>query len=392
MSDITNISASDKISDSRAVINTNFTNLNTDKITISEVRTDEQVMEYGISRQAIINGNFNIWQRATSGTIPDVTSTFIADRWYDYIGKDGGTLPTITRSREALTAGDIPNSFYYSRLTTDGSGTSLGVNSAGAYIQRIEQGTRFLCGDGKKVTISFYARSSIENKRISVTGFQTYGTGGSPSSVEFILSTPITLTSSWTKYTVTLTTNTLVGKTFGTSNNDYLGIYIYSVWGTTYGNTYVYPSVTAETFGGSGTLDIAQVQVCAGDLALPFQPKHRREELNDCHRFCQVITSQTNEVIGIGSAASTIGVYVTMYLKQTMRAIPTLTATATDWKVSDLVAGIDLTDLSFDDATIQGINQVTMRCTVASGLTQFRPYFLQSDGTAERLLIFNAEL
>jgi len=247
--------------------------------------TASGLADLGMSRQAIMNGNFDIWQRGTSVSITDSVQIFQADRWDDFVSKDGGTLPTLTRSRQLLTSGDIPNSFYFTRLTTNGAGTSLGVSSYHYYQNKIEHGTRNLCGANKTITVSFYAKSDIANKRICPTIYQTYGTGGSPSTAEQIKGTPITLTSSWVKYTATFTTNTLVGKTFGTSNNDSLNLWIFDMWGTTTGNTFVQTSVTAETFIGSGNIDIAQVQLCAGDVALPFQPKSFNQELLDCQRY-----------------------------------------------------------------------------------------------------------
>ena len=243
--------------------------------------------EYGMARQAIMNGNFDIWQRGTSVALPDVTDIFQADRWCDYNNKDGGTLPTLTRSRQLQTSGDIANSFYFTRLATNGAGASLGVNSASLLRTRIENGTSKLCGLNKKVTVSFWARTSIAGtKRLGVSLQQNYGTGGSPTAEEKIITqTPIILTSSWVKYTVTFITNTLVGKTFGTNGDDYLHVNFLSAWGTTFGNTYVYPSVTAETFVGAGNIDIAQVQLCSGDVALPFKPKSYEEELRACQRY-----------------------------------------------------------------------------------------------------------
>jgi len=247
--------------------------------------TASGLADLGMSRQAIMNGNFDIWQRGTSTTPADVTSTYLADRWVDYIDKNGGTLPTLTRSRQLLTSGDIANAFYFTRLATNGAGTSLGVSSNHLLMHKIENGTRNLCGASKTVTVSYWARSSITNKRISVTLYQNYGSGGSPSSQEAILGTPVTLTSSWVKYTTTLTTNTLVGKTFGTGLDDVLVVGFHLMWGTTLGNTNVQASVTAETYVGSGNIDIAQVQLCSGDVALPFQPKSFGQELQDCQRY-----------------------------------------------------------------------------------------------------------
>ena len=255
------------------------------------VKTYADNISYGMARQAIMNGNFEVTSRATilgtSASIANTTNLYIMDRWKDYCDQNGGTLPTLTRSQQALTPGDILGSKFFTRLSTNGAGTSLGVNSIGLMVEDVENGTSKLCGLNKTVTISFWARSSISNKRIAPTLLQNYGSGGSPSSSEPILGTPITLTSNWTKYTATFTTNTLVGKTFGTNGDDFLELRFVYMWGTTWGNANVQTSVTAETFVGSGNIDIAQVQLCSGNVVLPFQPRSMPEESLLCQRYCE---------------------------------------------------------------------------------------------------------
>jgi len=305
-----------------------------------------------LARQALINGNFDVWQRGTSGTtFTDGVSMFVADRWYDSADDDGGTKPTITRSQQLLISGDISNAFYYSRLAMDGAGTSLGVNSYHVYIQKVEHGVRNLCGLNKSVTVSFWARSDIVNKRICPTLRQNYGTGGSPSSAEVIKGTPITLTTSWVKYTATFTTNTLVGKTFGTDLNDYLGLFIYHEWGTTWGNTYVKTSVTAETYG-NGYIDIAQVQLCAGDVALPFMPKNYDEELKNCEKFYEKsyslsvnpATDTESGCISFVTPSTTLQISIPYRTRKRSVTTPTIyTKAGVSGKIRDITAGSDVT-------------------------------------------------
>lgn len=240
------------------------------------------------ARELIMNGNFNIAQRLITTniiTLADVTVTYWLDRWKDYITKDGGTLPTVQRSREVLTVGDIPNSQYFTRLTLNGAGTSLGANSRGVFFHNVEYGTRLFGGANNKVSVSFWARSNIANKRVCPTMEQTYGTSGTPTSSEIIKGTPIILTNVWTKYTAVFTLNTLVGKTFGTNINDTLQFNLYYMWGATAGNTYVQTGVTAETFGGAGYVDFAQIHANIGDFALPFTPVRLEIEEIMCMRF-----------------------------------------------------------------------------------------------------------
>lgn len=233
---------------------------------------------YTMSRQALINGNFDIWQRGTSWTNP--SNLYTADRWI--INGSANGVANAIHSRQLLNSGELDKSFYFNRLQVDGAGTDSASNN---YIlrQRIENGTRYLCGNGKKVTISFWARSSISGKRIGVNIDQIYGSGGSPTSPENITGTAVTLTSTWTKYTVTITTNTLSGKTFGTNNDDYLQISLWYMWGSTYSSRM--NVADTETFRAAGTIDIAQVEVNAGDQALPFQPRSFADELSLCQRY-----------------------------------------------------------------------------------------------------------
>jgi hypothetical protein len=125
----------------------------------------------------------------------------------------------------------LHGSFYYYRITPSAAGSAYGANSLQWLSQRIEHGTRFLCGAGKKVTISFVANSNISGKKLGVWIRQNYGTGGSPSAAEVINGSSVSLTSSLTRYTFTFNLNTLSGKSFGTNDDDFLEIAISYQWG-----------------------------------------------------------------------------------------------------------------------------------------------------------------
>jgi hypothetical protein len=345
-----------------------------------------------MSRQAVINGNFNVWQRGTSLTISTTQNgLLIADRWKIFVnGGSGGTLPSIVYSKGTFTSGELYGAFNYHNIAPNGAGTSLGNDSYGDLEQRIENGVKFLCGDGKKVTLSFWAKSDIASKRIGIRLTQYYGTGGSPSASETINGTNWTLTSTWTKYTYTFTTNTLSGKTFGTANDEFLGVALWYQWGSD--NQATFGSATAEGYRGSGNIAIAQVQLCAGDVALPFMPKSYDDELRACQRYARAFSSAALQLQFHGVAASTTVSLQVRSISPEMRIVPTLTATAGDWKLYDTVsAGVDLTDLTLStgDSTTSFIGLVT---TVASGLTQYRTYYLGGDNSAARKLILEAEL
>lgn len=306
--------------------------------------------ESSMSRQAV-DGNFQIAQvNPVIGTVinnPPNYSYPVFDMWKLEYGLDGGTPPTtIAHSQQKLTSGAINNAFYNYRISTNGSGSGYGVNSNYLIRQYIENGTRYLCGAGKKVTLSFWARSTIANKKIGVYLSQGYGTGGAPTSTETINGYNWTLTSVWTKYLFTFTTNTLTGKTFGTNNDDTLLLSFALQWGSSHGAR-VNSNGISESFVGSGDIEIAQVQLNAGNSALPFAIKSFDQELESCQRYFSkswnyedVVGANTN----IGShydVAATVssGYCPNIYFKKKMRINPTVLvysyATGASGKVRD---------------------------------------------------------
>lgn len=346
-----------------------------------------------MNRQAIINGNFDVWQRGTSVGITGGSVFYLADRWIEFVSADGGTLPTLTRSRQILTPGDISNSYYYTRLTTNGAGTSLGVNTNGGLSQKIENGTRNLAGAGKTVTFSFYARSSVAGKRIGLGNWISYGTGGSPSANEFVLGEIWTLTSSWVKYTQTFNLNTLVGKTFGTNDDDFLQFQLFDIWGTTFANTRIKAGATAESYGGAGTIDIAQVQLCAGSVALPFQPKSYGDELRACQRYYQRMnTDAAYTLFGVGECNTTTLAYISVPFLVDMRIPPTTGSSAANtFFLGTAGSNIALTAIS---ANVASKKMASISATVASGLTAGRAVRLTdgSGAVSGSYLDFSAEL
>jgi hypothetical protein len=219
-------------------------------------------------RNAIINGNFDIWQRGTSTTIG-----YGADRWVNELG--GAT--TCTMSRQAFTLGqtDVPNEpTYFCRMAV----TSVaGAGNLCRITQPIESARTFA---GQQVTVSFWIKADAA-KPISVEFVQFFGTGGSPSSqVTTIGTTKTTLSTSWQKITITASVPSIAGKTLGSNNNDFLQFAIWFDAGSNF-------NARTDTLGQqSGTFDIAQVQVEAGPVATPFERRPIGTELSLCYRYC----------------------------------------------------------------------------------------------------------
>ncbi len=135
-------------------------------------------------KQLLLNGDFRIWQDASSYTIPAANSfmsILTADRWFFNVAPNsGGTTPSITIERET------PSISQYSeflpvrtgiRITTSGTGSGLSTNSEAYLLQRIEGGT-LIARNYRKFTLSFYAKTSLSSQVIRAQVVFFLGTGG----------------------------------------------------------------------------------------------------------------------------------------------------------------------------------------------------------------------
>jgi hypothetical protein len=163
------------------------------------------------------NGDFRSWSGG------DASSGF-PDRWT--IGADVPT--TVTWTRQSFTPGTI--SGYEAPYYLDYVITASGANSA--YLLQTIDDVRSLAG--QTVTLSFWAKgsTSFSSQPLSL---QTFGTGGSTGVVTSY--SPMTIGTTWQRYTQTFTVPSATGKTIG--NGSYTTLHVIrsgtsatvSVWG-----------------------------------------------------------------------------------------------------------------------------------------------------------------
>ena len=232
-------------------------------------------------RNAIINGNFDVWQRGTSFT----GNEYGADRWVNVRIGSACTMSRISWAPGADPSG--ANARFACRMTVSSvAGASNAVNLA----QRIEDVRTF---SGQTITVSFWAKADAV-KPIAIDLNQSFGTGGSPGSlVTGIGAQKFTLTTSWAKYTATVNVPSIVGKTIGTDGNDFLALAIWFDAGSNFN------SRTNSLGQQSGTFDIAQVQVEAGPVATPFERRPIGTELALCQRYYEVSASNSSRWSGV---------------------------------------------------------------------------------------------
>lgn len=245
---------------------------------------DSAVKVYGFKNH-IINGNFDVWQRGTSQTTSGYGSD---DRWTnDNVGS------TKTHSRVACTDTEraLFNASAFSRTVV------TSVAGADSYVikqQKIEDVTKLA---GKTITLSFWAKAD-SNKNIAVEFQQRFGSGGTPSTDLYGISSQlVSLTTTWQKKTITVTLPSIVGKTLGTD-----GVHTSSTGVVFWFDAGSYFNSRAANLGQqSGTFDIAQVQLEEGSVATPFEQRPYGLELSLCQRYYEPVMAYVNGMVYAGN-------------------------------------------------------------------------------------------
>jgi hypothetical protein len=298
-----------------------------------EVYTTEKVEDMTSQfRNKIINGDFDIWQRATSQTAAGYGS---ADRWKMELG----TGAAITMSRQDFTLGqtDVPgNPKHYVRLDRTTTGTSDSVLA-----QRIEGLSKF---SGKTITQTFWAKASSAMTLFSFFQ-QNYGTGGSPTATSNIHNTTFSITTSWQKFTRTLVVDDFTGDTLGTDGNDFLEMRM--VWNT--------------ANNAIGQLEIAHVSVVVGDATNetdPFSPRHISVEQTMCDWYYKILGGDGHEsYMNLMRVTDASNIYEAGIYHGRMRTTPTATITYTDmhkpYALIDTIASNVVYQQSFDKLIVR---------------------------------------
>jgi hypothetical protein len=334
--------------------------------TPGEVLTASDVNEFLVNPpptgtgNAIINGAFDIWQRGTSFTNPAAGRT--ADRFVASQGLGG----TATTTRETFTPGAAPlagvESEFYLRINQTAEGTESFNLS-----QFIEDVRTFA---GQTVTVSFYARVSTGTHQIEPQFVQRFGSGGSDAVL--VANETVTATTSWQRFSTTISVPSISGKTIGAGSSLQLRFGV----GTA--------TVKAYEYWG--------IQVEAGTVATPFKRNANslQGELAACQRYFVRFGSGTFDWLGLGSATSTTAAKVLVPLPVTPRVPPTSMSSGGNLALTDGVntVGLNAAPVLF----IPSIGQQQLNLTVASGLTQFRPYALLQNNDATSFIAFNMEL
>ena len=317
---------------------------------------------FSAGKNAIINGNYDVFQRGTSVTVPTATETFLADRYVVACTYSAGTA---SLSRQTFTPGTAPvagqEATFFQRLT---AGTT---NTYFDWTQKIENVRTFA---GLSTTFSFYAKASASTN-VSIIVRQNFGSGGS---ANVDTSSAITLTTSWQRFTLNVNNlGSMSGKTIGTNSYLMFGMYL------------------TGSLGSGVTIDSWGWQVEASSVATQFQTATGtlQGELAACQRYYYRNTATTNYAnFGYGSGDTATSISGTVQLPVTMRTSPT----SVEYGTIAWIDGTNVLPITALTLLHKSPNTAYVVGTVASGGVQFRFYFFSASGSSSAYIGFSAEL
>ena len=226
-----------------------------------------------MARQAIINGNFDVWQRGVTFTTPN-DDTYGPDRWNFLVDGNGAW----TFSRSLVDSDTCPNSTYELKAVNVTANKQCGI------VQILESINSMKLSN-KDLTISFRARTTtgkvISNLRTTLLSWE--GTADTVTS-DVISSwagggTVPTWATNWAQFDAT--SPTLMALTTDSQKFSFT----VGLGPQGFNNLALVVWVDDTTITPGDEFYITEVQLCAGDVALPFMPKSFEEELRACQRY-----------------------------------------------------------------------------------------------------------
>lgn len=304
------------------------------------------------------NGAFDWWQRGTTFTVTSANA-YTADRFYCYAG---GANATAARSTSVPTGSIAPYALEFTGATSQ-TLLEIGQKIESQYVNAL------------KTTVTFSAKV-----------FNNTGAAFTPG---IYIQSP-TAVDNWAGVTTNVNNVALQS----CADNAWTTVYYTADW-SGYTNISNGASVLLEfgaaANGASKKIRITEWQVTPTPMIMTFQRSAPtlQSELAACQRYYQRYATTAYERFGVGGGQSATVAVIQMPLKVTMRVAPT----AIDYStlgVIDSGGSITTGAVPTGDAASKDFYQVAM--TVASGLTQYRPYFGINNNSSSGFIGFSAEL
>lgn len=221
----------------------------------------------------LINPFFQVCQGATSGSVATTTTGYTVDQWVLTAG-----VNNVSWSLQQINIGDIGTFPFQNRNFIRFS--SGGANPY-AFSQPIED-VRTL--NGLVVTFTVFMRVNSGTGTATLDVEQNFGSGGS-ASVTTAISGPHTLSSSWQRFSGTVTLPSTAGKTIGTGS-------------------FLRPRVTVSG-QASSTFDCMFAQLETGPRFTRIEPRGFDVELAACKRYYQA-SYESGTALGTSTSTGAI--------------------------------------------------------------------------------------
>lgn len=265
-----------------------------------------------VGRNLVHNPVYTVAQR---GTGPWTTGVYTADRWVASNTTDAMSFtvgPLADTDRSAI--GDETAQFCLANTFTGNAATA----AFNAVYQPVESIRRL---SGKTVTVSFWAVAAAGAPKLGLNFWLIYGTGGSPSPSQYALATgaSVAISTTWARYSATMSLPSAAGKTFGTTvGTDNSQLYIAYSSGSS--NNAAFGNIGVQ----SGTVRLWGIQLEIGTVATPLDKGGSPQAvLAECQRFYQVGAGTWGAYTAAGASAA----YIPFMFPVLMRAAPSVTFT-----------------------------------------------------------------
>jgi hypothetical protein len=341
------------------------------------------VPPFTAGKNVIINGDFRFNQRNFT-SISGSADTFGFDRFKMVSG--GGA----TYTPQTFTPGSAPVAGYeainFARVVTSGQS---GTTPYTLFVTTIED-VRVLAG--QTATLSFWAKSASGTPKIALEIAQGFGSGGSPSSFLNTYISQTTISTTWTRYSITFTMPSISGKTIGTTDNTSFSVITLWVSAGTDFN-----ARTGSLGIQSNTFDFWGMQLEAGPTATPFETATGtiQGELAACQRYFQRIGNNAGAYYMYTncSVEGSTTLWGTVPLPVTMRTIPSMSATSSGNTFTFLAFGNVSSSSIFLDTAQSSASSIVMGSNSLSGLTNYQSRYVRNlNDTTGTYISLSAEM
>ena len=347
-----------------------------------------------VLKNRIINGDMRIDQRNAGASVTPTDGQYTLDRWVGFrsqaskysIQQNAGSVTPPTGFTNYLGATSLSS---YSSLASDYFGIVQYIE--GYNVADLAWGT----ADAKTITISFWARSSI-------TGTFSVSLRNSAGDRSYLATYTISSANTWTYCSITIpgdttgTWLTTTGRGIRVWFDLGSGSDITGTPGSWSATSYVKATGGTSVVGTNGaTFYITGVQLELGSTATPFERRLYNQELANCQRYYfQTGKESADNNFASGFSGNASIQYVNYYLKQKMRAIPTLSTsgTATHYQIFIGTGSVILSSVPVLDAANSTTDLVLITNTTSGGLTVGQGGIFRANNSTAAFLGFSAEL